>query len=284
VWILQGKHCGDAYGFPFDRPLLVFAERILKGHKHLSNLLAYCQEKDDICKKAIIQLAQIISDLNDDFRFHQGIQELRWRCLVFDNLRKAMRIAPLGGRNGLNDDGTSEAMTTIRAGVEQFRKKLDNNKKWSADTLCQKMAKQIDKWNTKLFADPIEVNSPNGPVTIYPQRTNNILEQFFRGIRRGQRRKTGNNSIRQMLQTMIADTPLVKNLDNAEYMKILLGGKTNLEELFADLEMSVITISVGHNIEIGRLLPGFRKLIAQKNMPEQVVQLLCENQIKVKSN
>ena len=52
------------------------------------------------------------------------------------------------------------------------------------------MAKQIDKWSTKLFADPIEVDTPQGSVTIYPQRTNNILEQFFRGVRLGQRRKT----------------------------------------------------------------------------------------------
>ncbi len=28
LWALQGKHCGDGYGFPFDRPLLVFAERL----------------------------------------------------------------------------------------------------------------------------------------------------------------------------------------------------------------------------------------------------------------
>ena len=34
---------------------------------------------------------------------------------------------------------------------------------------------------------------------------------------------------------MLADTPLVKNPDNPRYMKILLDGKANLEELFAEL-------------------------------------------------
>jgi len=46
-----------------------------------------------------------------------------------------------------------------------------------------------------------------------------------------------------MLQTMLADTPLVKNLDNDEFMKILLDGKANLEQLFADLELTATTHS-----------------------------------------
>ncbi len=145
------------------------------------------------------------------------------------------------------------------------------------------MAKQIDKWNEKLFADPLEVDTPHGPVTIYPQRTNNILEQFFRGLRRGQRRKTGNNSMRRLLQTMLADTPLVKNLDNDDYMQRLLGGKANLEELFASLELTVTTCPADPP-ETDSLLPGFRRLISQQALPEQVIQLLSKNEIMAESN
>ena len=29
LWCLQGKKTGDGYGFPFDRPLLEFARRLL---------------------------------------------------------------------------------------------------------------------------------------------------------------------------------------------------------------------------------------------------------------
>ncbi len=42
-----------------------------------------------------------------------------------------------------------------------------------------KMIEQIDKYWSKFFADPITVNTPDGPVVILPQRTNNILERFF---------------------------------------------------------------------------------------------------------
>jgi len=75
------------------------------------------------------------------------------------------------------------------------------------DALSGKMAEQIDKYGDKPFADPIEVDTPSGKSIIYPQRTNNILEQFFRGIRRKHRRKTGNNSMQRVLQTVLSDTP-----------------------------------------------------------------------------
>lgn len=284
TWILQGKHNGDGYGFPFDRPLLIFSERLLDGQQYLPGLLACCHDVDKRGKQSLVKLVRIVSDIINDTRFEQGVKELRWRTEVFDHLRKAMRIALPGGKEGLNDDGTVEAMSTIQVSVQKFRDNLDKNAKWSADKLCQKMAKQIDNWSEKLFSDPIEVDTPRGPVTIYPQRTNNILEQFFRGIRRGQRRKTGNNSIRPMLQTMLADTPLVKNLDNDGYMKTLLDGKANLEELFADLELNANACSANSPVGIDRLLPGFRKLMTLQNLPKQVALLLSQRQIMAESN
>lgn len=146
-----------------------------------------------------------------------------------------MRIAPVDGAHGLNDAGTTQTMTTIRQSVESFRKELDTDPKLAADPLSIKMAEQIDRYRDKLFADPITVDTPNGPITIYPQRTNNILERFFRDQRHLHRRNTGNDSMCRALQAMLADTPLVKNLHNPEYIKILLDGKKNLEELFAQL-------------------------------------------------
>ena len=39
---------------------------------------------------------------------------------------------------------------------------------------------------------------------------------------------------------MIADTPLVKNLDNPEYMDIILNGKKSLEETFAEISQKEV--------------------------------------------
>ncbi len=263
LWMLQGKKSGDGYGFPFDRTLLSFAERILEGLKYLQEPSIFYHDSQNKEKKMVVKLTKIVSDINNDTNFKFTIQELHWRCKVFDNLRKAMLIGLHRGKEGLNDEGTAKEISTIRTSVQKFRRKLDNNAKWLADGLCCKMAKQIDKWNDKLFADPIDVTTPNGTVTIYPQRTNNILEQFFRRFRRGQRRKTGNNSLRRTLQTMLSDTPLIRNLANDKYMKILLGEKDTLEDLFADLEVSGTKFSTELSDVVNLLLPGFSKLMGQ---------------------
>ena len=203
---------------------------------------------------------------------------------MFDRLREAMRIAPVGGGNGLNDEGTGPEMTSIRHGVERFRKELNTTPKLAIDPLCRKMAAQIDKYWEQLFADPIEVDTPNGVIIIYPQRTNNIMEQFFRGIRHGYRRKTGNDSMSRTLQTMLADTPLVKNLDNPEYVKILLNGKGNLEELFADIAAMPLPDDDELQADTEHILPGFLALIKLSTLPDQVVRLCCEQASMGKSN
>ena len=283
LWTLHGKHSGDGYGFPFDRPLLEFSERLLELNRRLRQPIDLLCNDDRRDHQSLFKLARVVSEAAKGAALNQAVEELRWRCLVFDRLRKAMRIAPPGGGNGLNDDGTAEAMSTIRQGVEQFRRQLGEDPKLSADHLSRKMAEQIDKYGDKLFADPIKVTTANGTIVIYPQRTNNILEQFFRGIRRGQRRKTGNDSMGRILQTMLADTPLVKNLDNPGYMKLLLGGKTNLEELFAEVG-AMPSKSTDTCVDSDRILPGFRSLINVSTLPEQVVRLFATSLKRTKSN
>lgn len=285
LWALQGKHSGDGYGFPFDRPLLCFAERLLELYRRLPQLLELLLSDDDpYDNQPVFKLACEVSYVGNDPALCQAVEELRWRCLVFDRLRKAMRIAPVDEGDGLNDGGSAEAISTIRQGVGKFRRELQMDRKLKADRLCVKMAEQIDKYGEKLFADPIEVPAPNGQITIHPQRTNNILKQFFRGERRAYRRKTGNDSMCRALQAMLADTPLVKNLDNPDYMSVLLDGKASLEELFSKLGAAGLGGTDGLQTDTDRILPGFRFLMKLQNLPDQVVRTLTKPMKAAKSN
>ena len=280
LWALQGKHEGDGYGFPFDRPHLIFAERILELDRLLPNML----KRFGADNKLFCKFAKLILLIASDVEVQQKVVELNWRAIIFDQLRDAMRIAPGGGSSGLNDDATTEAMKSIRQGVEKFRKVLDDDHRLASDSLCRKMAAQIDKYWTKLFADPIIVKTPNGTIIIYPQRTNNILEQFFRCLRRGERRKTGNDSLCRTLQSMLADMPLVKNLENLRYMEILLNGKANIEELFAEIGLSPLTKSDKAEPEPNLILPGYRKLVSIKNLPTLVLNLSSAQTKVARSN
>jgi hypothetical protein len=283
LWCLQGKKNGNGFGFPFDRPLLEFAKRLQVLNDYLPEVQQWLPDNDRIGNRLFSKLAKKISDVVQDPAFVESTQDLQWRCEIFDDLREKMCIAEPDNKKGLNDDGTDESMANIQQGVQQFRSRLQTDQTLAGDALCSKVAKQIDKYSNKLFADPIEVNTPSGSMTIHPQRTNNMLEQFFRNLRRGHRRKSGNNSMRRVLQAMLSDTPLVKNLDNPRYMKILLNGKKRLEELFADLEKNSCLDDFKPVPDVDRILPGFRKLIKMQTLPNLISRLITDSHAMAKT-
>ena len=103
-----------------------------------------------------------------------------------------------------------------------------------------KFFNQIKKYKEQLFADPITIKTDKEEKIIQPQRTNNIMEQSFREFTRHIKRKTGDDSVGRTIQGMIPDTPLVKNLDNEEYINIMLNGKKTLAELFPEIDIKII--------------------------------------------
>jgi len=279
LWALHGKHSGDGYGFPFDRPLLNFAERLLELDQQMPRLLKLSTNDEPNNIQYLYKLFWAASEVAEDPEFKNLVDELQWRSRMFDSLRRAMRIALPGGGNGLNDEGATKAMFSIRESVMGFRRRIDQDQKLSFDQLCCKMAKQIDKYLDKLFNDPIEVNTPAGPVTIYPQRTNNILEHFFRELNRGNRRKTGNNSMQRILKNMLVDTPLVKNLDNPDYMRVLLNGKADLDELFGKMDPIFLSSEIELQSGVDRVLPGFRKIIRLPALPDYFMRLAANGNL-----
>jgi hypothetical protein len=281
MWIIRGKNCGHGFGFPFDRPLFDFANRIMTVVAMMPRMRRLYDPDNSALFASLIKQ---FSKIKNDQRISDVLQELRWRSCIFDQLRQAMRIALPNGQKGLNDDGDLSAMASIREGVAEFRRQIEKNAFLAADSLTGKMLVQLDKYDDKLFADPIEVDTPAGRIPIAPQRTNNILERFFRSMRRGHRRRTGNNTIRRFLQAMLADTPLVKNLDNPAYMKILLNSKKNLEELFAEINSAPTASDVEEIEDPGeRLLPGYRNLIKLPDLPSRLVSSALKT-ARAKSN
>ena len=119
------------------------------------------------------------------------------------------------------------------------------------------------------------MQTPSGPIRIQPQRTNNILEQFFRSLKRANRRRTGNASSSRMLRTMLAETPLVRNLNNPTYMKILLNGKASLEELFADIEIDTLREAFRKAQDTPEKIPSkLKPLIAMPDFPEKLFTMV----------
>lgn len=274
-WILEGMKQGDGYGFPFDRPHVVFAQRLREAFSRLPSVPKPKGRAVRAVERTLHKLSRDLKIIASDTVLKETVGEVQRKADVFDRLRDAMRIAPKSGTDGLNCDGMDADIQTIRAGVNEFRRRLIAQPELSWKKEYKALLAQIEKYRGKLFADPITVHSPSGPITIQPQRTNNILERFFRGFKRGFRRKTGNSSLGKTIKAMIPDTPLVKNLNNRQYMDILLDGKATLEERFAEIDIETVRRELKTSRQAAERIPyKLKRIIKDSDFLQKITKFL----------
>jgi len=274
-WALHAKSEGRGYGFPFDHPHLAFARRLRHLNadvERIKDIQLRGQWRDNL---PYFKIHVALKPIMKDKVLWETVTALETKIAVFEKLREAMRIAPKSGGNGLNDEGRKGNIRTIEKRVKKFRAWIVGRKDYPDNPAARKMIEQIDSYWKKLFADPITVQTPSGSIRIQPQRTNNILEQFFRSLKRANRRRTGNASSRRMLQTILAETPLVKNLSNPAYMKILLNGRPSLEAVFAEIDVDTFRAAFREAQDAPEKIPAkLKPIIAMHDFPEKLVNML----------
>jgi hypothetical protein len=273
-WALEGKADGEGYGFPFDRPHVQFAKRLRalgQGLEQIKDVHLRGQWADN---KPLFKLSCELKSICADDGLQRMLTAIDLKIEVFDRLRGAMRIAEAGGAAGLNSGSRPMAIGPIQKAVEHFHQEMTSRADYPSTPHWQALIGQIDKYKDKLFADPITVKTPGGTRRLQPQRTNNLMERFFRDFRRAARRRSGHNSISRLLQSMIADTPLVRNLENPGYLKTLLNGQATLEERFAQIDAETVRKelrTVQGSLE--KVPPKIRQLIALPAFPEAICGL-----------
>ncbi|MEA3457783.1 MAG: transposase [Candidatus Thermoplasmatota archaeon] len=268
-WIFAYSSQSKAYGFPFDRQHFDFYRRLQKIYQLLSQIIDAHLDNTIKAHKPVFQVHKKLKEIAEDKRLNDLADSLERKAEVFDKLREAMRIAPPEGKSGLNDDGNEIDMKNIEENVTEFRKWLVGQKRRRATYFG--MIKQLDKYWDKLFADPLPVAMPDGILHIYPQRTNNLLERFFRGVKQRGRKKSGLSSLSKVLKSALADTPLVQNLNNSKYLEIILNGCSNLEERFSQIDVHLVQDEMEkakNNSE--KILPAVKKLMKDSDLTKKI--------------
>jgi hypothetical protein len=273
-WAFDTSDQLDGYGFPFDCPHLIFYQRLTAVHGFVSRYSASGRRRA-INNRALLNLWRLLTKVIEDQQLTRAASHMKEKMDKFKKLRKALAIAVPEAKKGLNDDGLDADIKSIEEKIAKFRKEImDDEKCWQKGEY-KKMIEQIDKYWEKLFTDPITVNTPNGQITIQPHRTNNILERFFRDFKRGSRKKSGTIFLNRTLRSMLADTPLVKNLDNPEYMKILLNSSNTLEECFAKIDTNMVIERLKtKQSKTERVNTQMKKIIRLPDLPERMIALV----------
>ncbi|MBN1472961.1 MAG: hypothetical protein JW925_14395 [Syntrophaceae bacterium] len=252
----------DGCGFPFDCPHFTFHQRLGVLHDMVNNRL--------IGNSVLSRLWGPLTKIVEDPALKKAAMKMHKKAATFEKLREALCIAVPRRRQGLNDDGQEADIKSIKEKVKCFRNEIVPDEDWN------EMIKQIDKYWDKLFTDPITVNTPTGQIEIQPQRTNNILERFFRDLKRNYRKRSGAISLNKALRFILADTPLVKNLDNPEYVEILLDGCNTLEERFAKIDSHMVVEQLKEaRKKQERIGSEMKKIIRRPDLPKRLAFLMA---------
>jgi hypothetical protein len=255
----------DGCGFPFDCPHFIFYQKLIELHRMVNERL--------IKNKVLSRLWGPLTKIVEDQQLSKAAKSMHKKVETFNKLRKALCIAVPQKNQGLNDDGLEADIKSIAEKVKCFRDKIMPDKDYD------KLIEQIDKYWDRLFADPITVNTSAGRLEIQPQRTNNILERFFRDLKRKYRKRSGTVSLSKALRFILADTALVKNLDNPEYVQILLDGCDTLEERFAKIDSHLVAEQLkAEQKKQDRIRPEVKKMIQQPDLPQRLTLLLAHKQ------
>ena len=266
-WIQNYKSDLAGYGFPFDRAHLAQVKRMKEAYGYLQKLTLKPSDR-------LIKIRDFLEDVLSNSELQKCLKNLKKKVWHFDRLRAIMRLAPQNGKDGLNDDGGEVDIPEMKKELEKFIKMEEIQKAKLIDSGYKKMVVQIEKYKDRLFTKGIEViDSEGNKRHIQPERTNNLLERLFRGEKRGIRRRTGNKSMSQALKTMVAETPYVKNLENSDYLKVILNGKKTLAERFAEINSEQVRFAMQkHNQEQDKLSPCVKKAIEDDNLLQSIFE------------
>ena len=263
TWILEAGRACNGFGFPFDQPHLEFYLRLQESNLSLERLKA-----KGVSGLPLVTLNKLLKDVS----LETMVSRIKEQISVFETLRLAMRVACPEKKRGLNDE-SDEDINTIKQRVKKFRSSSKLEALASQDTAYRKMIKQIDKYWDKLLADPIKVETPAGAIIVQPQRTNNMMEQSFRFLKRDGRKKSGLHSMSKTLKGMLADTPLVRNLSNPDYMTTLLKGKKDLATRFADIDIQQVLEKEKENANKLRKYPKrMDKVFKIPHLPQKLME------------
>ncbi|MBT7052274.1 MAG: transposase [Desulfobacula sp.] len=270
-WALDTTGHLEGYGFPFDCPHFIFYQR-LKVLYEMVDIAGY-----DQFDKRFFNLWKPLNKIINDQQLKSSARQIEKKMETFKQLRKALSITVSENKKGLNDDGDDDTnIKSIAQKVKQFRTQIMADEKLSQANSYKKMIKQIDTYWDKLFADPIIIETSDGQVVIHPQRTNNILERFFRELKRRNRKRSGSISLNRRLKTMLTDTPLIKNLDNKEYIEAILDGNDTLEERFEKIDSNMVIEKLkAEQKSYGKISPEMKKIIQRPDLPEELTALFA---------
>jgi len=221
--------------FPFDLPSLAFYRRAAA----LSDLLVSLFATQDFPAQEVPVLGTMLRHLaifREDAELVASAHRVEQAASLFDELRTTLRLTSdprerlIRGRSVHADGQCRETTEQCAEALERWSDQLRERNQHETD--LQKKADQetvlkyLEKYKVSLSGHIIPRENQ---LPLIVARTNNPAEHRFQALKQGLRRRVGAKKLTRHIHAMRAETLLVQNLADPEYVRLVVG--ESLEDL-----------------------------------------------------
>lgn len=273
-WALDYAQEGDGLGFPFDRPYLDFYRRCRSIRRAVDACLR--KESGDVRgRRELLRLARVLDPVFREHAFAEAAAKLARRANLFEQLRQALRLHLEGKTARATIAAPSLAaaeLQDVRRAVERFKRDLRRRRPERGPAQDVREAIDIvldhlERHGGSLWGHVIRLPKEAGGGIRLVDRTNNVIESFFRRMKQGERRRSGRKVLTYDFEQLPAGAALVANLARPDYVKILCGSLDRLPEAFAELDAAQRDEKLASCEPSGRALPD--EEVLSRSMPYQ---------------
>ena len=241
-WILSAPAEGRGRPFPFELPHLSFYRRATRAlgilDQDIVPQLTGCTPRGE---KLLFLLRGILHTFLRSAVLARVDRELQEINAVFHRLRDALRLGAQDTGHGMKEESTykspeevqqaEEALTRLR---QEFRRDQEGDPSPARRKPVEIILRHLDKYWDGLFGHCLPLPDAHHRY-IMVQRTNNMAERFFRGVKRFARRVTGKKRLNREVDAFPSHMLLVFNLKTPKYVEMVCGSLDRLPEAFAQL-------------------------------------------------
>jgi hypothetical protein len=241
-WILSAAAEGAGRGFPYDLRHLTFCLRTQRALEILDrDILPWLTGRTPRGEKLLLRLRGILHCFLKSRKLARAIRQIQESNVVFVRLRDALRLAAKGAVRGMNAERIYQSPEEVREAEEsvtrlrdELRRELGTGLSPQVEKSIEIVLRHLEKYWDGLFGHCLHI-ADDGQRYLMVQRTNNLAECFFRGIKRVVRRITGKKRLNREVDALPGHAFLVFNLKNPKYVELVCGSLDRLPEAFADL-------------------------------------------------
>lgn len=243
-WVLDYAADGDDLGLPFDRPYLDLHGRCLRAGRAIHAFLR-TPPRDVQVLAAVDRLRRALDPVAGEAQFTELGRKTSRRADLFEELRAALRLKPKRARDEAQATSRpppeyalrelQDVKTNVDALVDSLRERRpERGPAGDARDAIDLILRHIENHGKNLWGHVVP--RPTGGEVRLVDRTNNRLEGFFCGFKRGERRRSGRKILTKDLEDLPPQAVLAANLRDEDYVRILCGSVEALPRAFARLD------------------------------------------------